>query len=194
MKDLIGIVGSIIGGFIAFYKLILPYIKKRKMLKRETRKTLEALVLAIPKIDKIYSEVTPNGGGSIKDVIGAMQQKLDTNEQISRLALNEQDVSYYQCDNKGNITIVSSALCRILGRREDEIIGNNWMSILHPDDRESVIEDWENSSVFRRNFEHRCRMLNGDGNVYCEVMIRKTPIITGKNKDISGYIGTMKPE
>jgi PAS domain S-box-containing protein len=191
IQKVVGIIVTGSGGIAAlWFKFGKPYFNKRKMLKKETAAALMAIHSAIPKINLIYAEMTPNGGGSIKDVISQMQASQAKSEKMTRLALNEQAVSFYECDQHGLIIYASSHLYDKLGRGHEEMIGQNWMSIIHPNDRNAVLEDWEDSIDSQRNFEHRCRLLNGDTKKYMWVIITKTPILTGKR--LVGFYGVIR--
>lgn len=192
-KLIVGIAGSAATGSIwLFKKVIQPRINKRKMLKRETMAILNRVADAIPKIDEIYKEVRPNGGGSLKDIVNSIREQVAVNQKVTRLGLNEQEISYYECDAYGAITYGSASLYNLIGRHEEEVSGSNWLSFVHPADRELLLVEWESSVEMVRNFEHKCRVLNGVSKKYVSVVIKKMPINVGSK--MIGFFGTMKPE
>jgi len=130
--------------------LINPILKKEKDRKDIDRK----------KLADIHSELRFNGGGSIKDAIFDLKKttqninfRLDGIEENQKLSMNLQGIAYWVSDNDGKCIYVSPALCKLLGRSESDIVGNNWMAILHPDDKKRIVEAWEFSIENKTPFD-----------------------------------------
>jgi len=147
----IGIISGIGGiGWAVWTKGVNPLIKREK-----ERKAIDRMKLA-----DIHAELRFNGGGSIKDAIFDLKNttkniefRLDGIEENQKMSMNLQNISYWVSDTDGRCIYASPALCKLMGRSESEIIGNNWMALLHKDDKDRVVEAWEFSVENKTPFD-----------------------------------------
>lgn len=143
------------------YKWLLkPQIKKAKEKKREYLK----------KIEDIHAELKFNGGTSIKDAVFKIQDnvskiviRMDAMEENQRLSMNLQGIAYWESDDSGLFAYASPGLCKMVGRSESELTGNNWMAWIHQEDKERVLEAWAHSVAHKTAFDEQFRFKMGDG-------------------------------
>jgi PAS domain S-box-containing protein len=77
---------------------------------------------------------------------------------------------------------------RFAGRTIEELIGNRWTELVHPDDRDGFRSAYHSAVVARRPFRMECRMLRADG-VYRWVL--NTGIPRFVERVYVGHIGTV---
>jgi diguanylate cyclase (GGDEF)-like protein/PAS domain S-box-containing protein len=65
-------------------------------------------------------------------------------------------------DGAGVITYVSPSSTALVGRRPDELVGSEWISIVHPDDRESALTSATDLQL-QGSFSSELRLLHRDG-------------------------------
>lgn len=147
-------VGS--GCWGAWVKVVKPILKSQKEKKEQFNRIVNDLH---SDLKSVKYELTYNGGGSIKDAIHRIEGKLIDLSESQKLTLNIQNVPYWLSDNKGECTYASPALCKIMGRSEDEIKGNSWATWLIQEDKERIFESWmfsvENKVPFDEIYTYR---------------------------------------
>lgn len=142
-------------------------------------------------IPSIYSELTPNHGSSIKDKIDKIDKKVDENTKVTNLIchrqrwiLDNRSEPIFECDINGNCTWVNEKYCQLTKHNISHFIGNGWKSMIHEDDRERVIQEWESAVEDKRSSTCTYRIVDVDGNIYHISTISTI-------NDIYGYIGTI---
>lgn len=152
--------GIITAGVGAYTKVIKPILAEEKKRKAEVLK----------KITEIRNELSLNGGSSIKDAIGrieGMVKGLDIRigglEENQRAILNLNNVAYWVSNDKGECIEASPALCKLLGRAESEIKGNNWAAWLIDEDKKRIYESWIFSVEQKSAFDEIYSFIKPDG-------------------------------
>lgn len=181
----VGFWGVIIGAVIAtFKKVILPIWRFFK----EYNEHKELLLKGNENIDAILKELRPNGGSSLKDQISRIENNIDILDvKVAAVALAT-NVGYWKSDANGKAIEVGRSLCSILGRTEAEIKGSNWVTIIHPNDREAVKSEWDSAVEDGRDFEMVYRFVKPDGSIQ-KVKVLAFAII--KDNTLQGFFGTL---
>jgi len=91
---------------------------------------------------------------------------------------------FWFADPNGGITYCNQYWYNYTGLSERETIGFAWTSALHPDDRESVIDDWADAVREGSDYESELRLRNADGS-YCWFLVRSRP-----TRDESGNVNS----
>lgn len=184
----VGFWGVILGAIVAFVKkIVIPVWKFFK----EYHDHKALLIKGNENIDAILKELRPNGGSSLKDQISRIENNIELLDiKVASVALAT-NVGYWKSDSRGHVVEVGRSLCIILGRTESEIIGNNWINIVHPEDRDRVKEEWDSSVADSRNFELVYRMVKSDGSIQ---KVKGVAYAIVKNYNLIGYFGTLIKE
>lgn len=121
-------------------------------------------------IKGIASELSFNGGGSVKDAIFGLTDsvktinyRLDGIEENQKIAMNLQGIAFWVSDENGECTYASPGLCKVMGRSESEILNSNWMGWLHPEDKQRVVEAWQFSVENKAPFDEIYSYKKSDG-------------------------------
>ncbi len=69
-----------------------------------------------------------------------------------------------------------------------ESYGENWITPVHPDDRQRVWDAWQHATRYRDTYELECRLRRADG-VYQWWLVRGVPLL-GANGEITKWFGT----
>jgi len=69
----------------------------------------------------------------------------------------------FQTDAKGECVFVNARWCELTGMPPETALGQTWSLLIHPDDRDPVLDGWRQAIAADRPFEaeHRLRTLNG---------------------------------
>ncbi len=98
-------------------------------------------------------------------------------------------VGIFETDAKGNTIYVNEAWMEYSGLSHEEAINNEWMNMIHPDDREDQINKWIERSQKGETSFSEYRIINKAGQLRW-VNGRAVPL-KDHNGTITGYIGTI---
>lgn len=127
----------------------------------------------------------------IRDITSRKHQEeeLTQSRQLFETLATMAPVGIYRCNLEGEIIYKNTACSEILGISNNQGFGKNWIQLIHPDDKERVLTNWdkflkgtEDSAIS----EHRYIKQNGDS-VYTLVHLH----IELTNGVRSGFIGTI---
>lgn len=126
------------------------------------------------KIDKIFSEVTPNGGGSIKDKVNKITVALEENTIITQRILSRQtwnwnrlreDDIIFEANDNGEVVWVNRKMADTFKHEVEYFLKHGWRNIVFIEDRERVYTEWDRAVSDKRTFEMGFRITTHDGNI-----------------------------
>jgi len=143
------------------------------------------------QLDRIEAELRPNGGSSIRDVIDRIEAKQAGFEAYLTAQMNLQKLAILRTDAKGKLTAINRHYQKLLGVSLQEVEGDGWINVLHPDNREKIIEKWQNAINSQIEFSEDIHYITSDGkdfwahsHVYREISARG---------QVLGYLGVIIP-
>jgi two-component system, NarL family, sensor histidine kinase NreB len=117
------------------------------------------------------------------------EEELSRNELRFRTLTGNAPVGIFQTDAAGKTIYVNETWMKYTGLTFDEAIGDGWRKVLHPDDREIQIRQWQDRLQSGLESSSEFRLLDKNGNTKW-VTGKATPLFD-KNRRITGYIGTL---
>ncbi|MDX9880458.1 MAG: PAS domain S-box protein [Prolixibacteraceae bacterium] len=115
-----------------------------------------------------------------------------TIEQSKRLfqALSENSpAGIFRADADGKIIYINNWICNLTGISLQDTVGNNWLNLVHPDDREWLHKKFTNAIKAGRNFHSEFRISNKNGNLI--IVSAEAVPEPGENGKINGFVGTV---
>ena len=104
--------------------------------------------------------------GTVRDITEerSFQQQLLEREEKFRLLADSIPQHVWTADPEGNLTYFNKTVFDYSGLSLEELIRKGWIGMVHPDDREDNIEQWNQAINSGKDFliEHRFRHHNGD--------------------------------
>lgn len=156
------------------------------------KKQYENILRVHHQVEVIFKEITPNGGGSIKDKVNVMSKEISTNTQMTeqifhrqRWMMDHRQEAVFEAQLTGEIAWVNKPYCKLSGRDSNELIGHNWKNTILEEDRERVISNWDSCVKDGRQFEDEYRLVIPDGRI-----IRVTCSASLVEKH--GYLGSIQ--
>lgn len=143
------------------------------------------------KIGDIYYTLGPNGGKSLYDKIVNIDNRLARAEVRSKSLITALDIAEWQSDINGNCLYVNPAACQLLSRSPEDFLGRNWVNVIHPDDREEVIQEWDQAVKERRTFMGKYRWLHSDGESIRIKAVGHPVFDSGNN--LIGWLAVVQP-
>jgi PAS domain S-box-containing protein len=168
---------------IGFILVILKYLK-------QVGGFFKDLFLIPGRVKFMLSELSHNGGSSLKDAIQRMEGRQISNElKLIYVVDAIQDSGSFETNENGFCVKVSIGYCHLVGRNEEESLGIGWQNFLHPEDRERVSNEWSETIENKSYFVSTYRMMK-DGKpftVFCRAYVLLDP-----KKNVSGWFGIIK--
>ncbi|WP_040282142.1 PAS domain S-box protein [Psychroserpens damuponensis] len=124
----------------------------------------------------------------VTDAKKAEEKLMKSEEVFKRLSANA-PVAIFQTDIDGGCNYVNEEWMKYSGLTLDEARGFGWVSTLHPEDKDRVLDAWEKSIVSGVNFKLDCRILHKDNHVTW--VSAKTVGLYDANQELYGYIGML---
>lgn len=172
------------------YPWILPRIKKLWKIMVGTAK-LEAQVTQLDsKIDTIIRQVTPNGGSSIIDVVNRVEKAQYWQQERTKALLSEVTYGVWESDGDGECYWINDVFGTMAGAQFWELRGQNWINVVHPNERDRVIHEWLEAVKHRRNYLQHYTMVNLLTGESFPVEARAT-VVRDKGGESIGWIGTI---
>lgn len=96
-------------------------------------------------------------------------------------------IAIFNTDVTGRCTYVNEEWMNYSGMNFTESMGFGWQKAIHPDDRDSVLNEWQEAILTNSEFKSELRFQDKKGKItYLEV--RATQLLDANNQ-VSGYIG-----
>jgi PAS domain-containing protein len=142
------------------------------------------------KLDLLIKEFQPNSGTSIKDQLNRLENSHAMSEDQRRLLMNTSPHGIWTSDATGYMTWLNTTFINKVGAGPEELLGNNWINCIHPEDRKKVVEEWGSAVKDGRIFNLFYRLINLDTQAPINVKAIGTPA-KNFNGVIIGYNGTV---
>jgi len=141
----------------------------------------------LDKVDKIFEEVTPNGGSSIKDKIDHIDTQVQLSQQVQQAMAADTKAALFRTDADGNVVWVNRTYTRTVGRDVAECLGHGWHNVIAPEERDTVIAEWYKAVEDDREFYLDVTLITPTG-IRTLVRVRSYKLVNAKG-DILGYWG-----
>lgn len=176
-------------GIYVFYR---RRLKKRvdavRKFLRGLPKTCADVQTLMDHMKDVRHELHPNGGSSLRDSIDRIERKLTRNERLQECLMGFASFAIYMADAHGACTFVNRTLVRWTGVPSEDLLGEGWINVVHPEDVDQVQYDWESAVDDGRAFDSRFRITGANEEVV-HIHSRAYPIGPGQ-----GFIGVATRE
>ena len=99
-------------------------------------------------------------------------------------------IGVFRTDAVGTLTHADSNLQRIVGLHRSDMPNYGWVKVVHPDDRERVIQRWSEAVLKDESQSLECRLLRDNGQVV-HALVRNTPTHDATGR-FTGHIGFLQ--
>jgi len=105
-------------------------------------------------LQRLSQELNFNGGHSLKDMVWKNGIAIERLEMAMNTMANSFEHGSFRTNERGEVVEVNDRLCHLLGRTENELIGNNWITCIAQAYRNGFITEWEKAVQQKRTFDH----------------------------------------
>jgi PAS domain-containing protein len=176
--------------YLAFLTLLGVLLKIVSYLYKGIKKEIKSIEEVKSKINFIFSEVTPNHGSSIKDKINKLEFSIQRNNELTekifsrqKWIMDHQEVAIFETNQNGEYIWVNNKLCKLFKRNIESFLGNSWKNSIYHEDRESVLEHWQNCLNDKIDFDCDFKIVDSENNIY---NVKSSAV-----KTETGYIGSI---
>jgi diguanylate cyclase (GGDEF)-like protein/PAS domain S-box-containing protein len=117
------------------------------------------------------------------------EHALRVSEARYRSVAGASPIGIYEMDDTPVLRFVNERWQEITGFDAEEALGHNWQSIIHPDDRAVMAEQWGSSGALGEPFRGMVRVVRPDGAVRW-VMSATEPLFDEQDQ-LTGHVGTL---
>lgn len=140
-------------------------------------------------LEYIKHELSPNGGGSIRDAVDRIEAKLIISEQRYKLLTMDSPFSVFETDATGDFLHVNRTYCRWAKCSSTDLEGKGWLNFLSAAERQRIFQEWQTAVAHEREFSADFTLAPAEGTpftVHCNAF----PMFDGK-ENLSGWIGVI---
>ena len=112
--------------------------------------------------------------------------RLAASESMYRTAMELSGRMAWAADAGGAVIVMRSALLDCDRRREDEALGEGWLGIVHPDDRDRVRQAWRAAAASGETYDCEFRARRADGIVPPDALARGSAARRGSGPSSAG--------
>jgi PAS domain S-box-containing protein len=117
------------------------------------------------------------------------ERALQESEELFRILSSASPVGIVRTDRDGNSIYANPKLAEIWQLPIEQFTGRNWVSRIHPDDVDALLQDWEAATRKGRPFEMEFRLLMPNGTI--RWMHGRSALVLDRYGRQSGSVGTI---
>jgi PAS domain S-box-containing protein len=146
---------------------------------------------ALVTVEAISKNLGPNGGKSLYDKIESYGHSQRLSEaRLSAVIDVVVDYAQFEADSNGHFTRVNTAFERLIETSTADMVGNGWINVILPQDREHFVKDWQHAVRDCRAFHSSGRFVTQRGLVTFVARCKAEPVLDSTGKVI-GWMGAV---
>ncbi|MGB3200922.1 MAG: response regulator [Nodosilinea sp.] len=145
----------------------------------------------VQPLDRELANVLMSAGNQIGQFIQRKQaeQSLHESERRFRTLSRFAPVGIFLTDGEGRCTYVNDRWCEVSQMTPEQAMDSGWAAVIHPEDRQQVLDTWQQAVQASQDFALEFRFLRADGSV-AWVFGQAMPLLD-TNRLLTGFIGTI---
>lgn len=181
--------GEAVGAFMAALATLFGAFKAvQKYLVRPALRHFAMVHQTCLDVQEMKKELTPNGGGSMKDQVASFGKSLSRLEGLLLATLSVSENGVWLADEDGRWQWVNGWFAENVGWMPHEMHGAGWKNVVCQEDRDRVFDEWDacirESRDFILDFAYVTK--RGEG---VRVQAKCAPIRSNTTRKIVGYVG-----
>lgn len=190
--------GALAGALIAIINLIKifkgwgdrlkQYWTSRKMRNEKLNYIVTKFDVIESKIDALVSELSPNSGKSLRDLIEKINENTGYNREYQRAILDDDAKMVFETDSHGHIRWANNTFLMNIKKTLDQLKDYGWLNLITVEYRDDVREEWDSCMEDKREFNYIFEISCPGGPI--KVNMIAVPIKVGGY--VKGYHGTIK--
>jgi len=164
---------------------VLVFIHKK--LVKPAIKALEHYCRMSNKVDMIASEMVPNGGHSLKDIVHRIEKEVMLSSERYKAIMADSTSAIFETDKSGRCVWVNRTYAKVTQRMPAELMGHGWVNAIAIKDREQLVENWEKAVRQDRELIQTFSFQTPTGELIPATV--HSYKMVGRDNDTLGYLG-----
>jgi PAS domain S-box-containing protein len=144
---------------------------------------------AMPHIEQIVAQLSPNGGASLRDAIDRIERRMILVEEKQNVYLMDVRHGIFETNHSGKITGVNRTFCRMLNCTENELTGYGWLNFV--ENQKDIFERFNHCVSNEIEFKMTFDMKKTTGELV-HVTCSANPLRSSIDKSLIGYLGVIE--
>ena len=163
-----GAIATTIVAAITVLKVIIPLFKRiwHSMFEAAHDQINDKLEKVAASLREVSSELKPNGGSSLRDAVNRQTHSLNYLKLYFKASMHTNNKAIFETNGEGHVVYVNRAFVKLTGFTEAQLMGMRWVNLIHPSNRDQVVERWMNAVKNNRDFDDTLIYQTPDGDPY----------------------------
>ena len=190
---LAGLVGGVVTALAWMWKRVLrPHLYVPVVAHFQRFSEMSALFEGlVADIGLIKQTLEPNGGKSLVDIVRRTELSVKQLALRQRMVMSAISMPVFEVDKYGALTDANRAFLAMLDTSREGVLGNEWINLVHLEDRDRVLKLWNLAVQDKRTFLHVFRYRTRDG-VVVNASVEAHPVRDDAGT-VVGWFGTVEP-
>lgn len=119
------------------------------------------------------------------------QEALIKSERLFRILAEISPVGIFRSNASGETIYANERACQLVGAKLEDVLGWQWNSYIHPEDRERVGQVWQYSITHQLPWQLEYRLVNPEGKEMETWVLAQADLEMDEKNTIIGYVGTL---
>jgi len=170
-------------------KKIYHFYKDMSTMREQMPILVESIKTTNSKLDKLFTYIAPNGGGSISDALVRMEKGGIISQQMQWSEKDSSKDGFFLTDENGLWTKTNKTFQKMVSATAEDCKGNGWIEYLTNTSREEVVDQYREAIEEKRGVEIECAFRRDYAGIwYCILSLSPTR----NDGKIIAYTGTIK--
>lgn len=162
--DSLILVAAALGGAGVIWRYIWVPIGKGVL---NARAFFKHLCKGLDTIEALAKEVKTNGGGSLKDDLLQIKERIGSLESLVSAQMEDDPQGVFICDDQGSNVFLNRTYCRLLGVTKEELSGQSWRAFVPHTVASDYEKLWKEAFGSNREISTDIPLQRADGKVLC---------------------------
>ncbi len=122
--------------------------------------------------------------------LAAVNAELRVSEERFRSLSASSPVGIFLTDIEGRCTYTNPRFQAICGSNYEETLGDGWLQLVYPEDRDRVVTDWSAWTLTEREYSNEFRVQTPEG-IIRQIHLRTSPMLSAQGEFL-GHVGTVE--
>lgn len=118
-----------------------------------------------------------------------LEASIQEQDALFRTLSETSPVGLFGTDSEGNCTYTNERWQQIFGMSFDESLGTEWLSAIHPEDKQAVHDSWAENNSLTDEVSSQFRILHKDGTI--KVVRSTAKPLFSPDQELLGFVGTV---
>lgn len=186
--EVLGLFLGALASFVAIMKWFVPWMRAGVGRMFGNHAVNERLDELSEQISYLVKEMKLNGGHSIRDQLTRVEEYVVMTNEIQHARMLDSDHMIFRTDREGRVEWVNRTFARTVQRLPQELVNHGWFNCLAQEERDSMMQRWENAVREGMELEQVMLFQTPDGDQFPVTL--RTYRMDNARDEMIGFLGT----